>query len=134
MTKYDQPISVFMSKRVHVIDMETSLPKARQLMTEHEVRHLPVVDGSKIVGLLSERDLGKLEAFPMLDLNLVSVPDAMSDEPYVVTPNTPLIEVVRTMRSKRLGSAIIGEGSHAIGIFTTMDALGVLVAMLQPGD
>ena len=123
-----------MSKHAVTVDLETSLSQARKVMAEHAVRHLPVLDGDKIVGLLSERDLGKLEGFAILDINLVSVPDAMSEDPYVVGPHTPVVEVVRAMRNNRYGSAIVADGGKVVGMFTTMDALGLLGTMLDPSD
>jgi acetoin utilization protein AcuB len=113
------------------VDLESSLPAARELMKRHGVRHLPVVDGEKLVGLLSERELGRLEGFPMVDLNLVAVPDAMAGSPYVVTPDTPLREVVRTMMRERFGSAIVAENTRVVGMFTTTDALNVLARVLD---
>lgn len=115
-----------MTPSVHTISMESTLPQARTLMEEHGIRHLPVLDGSKLVGVISDRDLARMEGFPMIDFNLVSVPDAMSDEPYVVAPDTPAIEVFRTMHKERYGSAIVADGGTVVGVFTTTDALRVL--------
>lgn len=119
-----------MTASVHTIGMESTLPQARDLMQQHGIRHLPVVDGSKLVGLLSDRDLARLEGFPMVDFNLVSVPDAMSDEPYVVSPDAIARDVFRTMHEKRYGSALVAEDGKVIGVFTTTDALRVLVEIL----
>lgn len=130
MPEYDQPIRAFMTEFVHVIDMESSLPTAREMMQKHCIRHLPVVDGQQIVGLLSERDLIQLEGFPMVDLNLVSVPDAMSSPPYVVEPNTPVVEVLRKMRDERMGSALVVEHGKLVGIFTLTDAVSILISVL----
>jgi acetoin utilization protein AcuB len=130
MPEYDQPIRAFMTETVHVIDMESSLPTARKMMREFRVRHLPVVDGKRIVGLLSERDLSKLEGFPMVNLDLVSVPDAMTPQPYVVEPDTPVVEVLRKMRDERMGSALVAEGDKLVGIFTLTDAASILINLL----
>ena len=128
----DQTVGAYMTANVQVIEMENTLPAARKLMEEHGIRHLPVVDGKNVVGLLSERDLSKLEGFPMFDMNLVSVPDAMSTLPYVVYPHTPLIEVLRNMKAQRLGSAVVtDENGKVVGIFTATDALGVLIDKLS---
>ena len=128
---YDQPVRAFMTEAVHTISLETSLPDARKAMENYGVRHLPVLDGNNIVGLLSERDLGKLEGFPMVDLAVVSVPDAMSEVPYIVTPDTPVVEVVRTMREKRYGSAVVAESGKVVGMFTTTDALAMLISIMS---
>lgn len=126
----DSTIRAHMTASVHTIGMESTLPQARDLMQQHGIRHLPVVDGSKLVGLLSDRDLARLEGFPMVDFNLVSVPDAMSDEPYVVSPDAIARDVFRTMHEKRYGSALVAEDGKVIGVFTTTDALRVLVEIL----
>jgi acetoin utilization protein AcuB len=130
MTQYDQPVRAFMTEHVHVIDMENTLPVARKMMEEHRIRHLPVIDGRRIVGLLSERDLSKLEGFPMVNLDMVSVPDAMSTSPYIVEPDTPVVEVMRKMRDERLGSAIVAEEGKVVGIFTGVDALSIAISVL----
>ncbi|MEX1363204.1 MAG: CBS domain-containing protein [Nannocystaceae bacterium] len=131
MSSSDSPIRDFMTPSVHTISMESTLPEARALMEKLGIRHLPVLDGSKLVGLLSDRDLARMEGFPMIDFNLVAVPDAMSDEPYVVAPETPALEVFRTMRDNRYGSAIVSDGKAIIGVFTTTDALRVLVDQMS---
>jgi acetoin utilization protein AcuB len=126
----DTPIRTFMSPGVRTIEIETSLPVARQVMDEAGVRHLPVVDRGRIVGLLSERELGKLEGFPMVDLNVVSVPDAMTIQPFVVGPDTPIADVLETMLERRIGSAVVVVDDMPIGMFTTHDVVRVLFEQL----
>lgn len=120
-----------MTPSVHTIPMESTLPQARAMMKEHGIRHLPVLDGTSLVGLLSDRDLARMEGFPMIDFDLVSVPDAMSEEPYVVAPDDAAIDVFRTMQERRYGSAIISDGGTVVGVFTTTDALRVLVELMR---
>ncbi|MCA9650900.1 MAG: CBS domain-containing protein [Myxococcales bacterium] len=131
MSSSDRPIRDFMTPSVHTIPMESTLPQARAMMKEHGIRHLPVLDGTSLVGLLSDRDLARMEGFPMIDFDLVSVPDAMSEEPYVVAPDDAAIDVFRTMQERRYGSAIISDGGTVVGVFTTTDALRVLVELMR---
>ena len=119
-----------MTPLVHTISLETSLPDARAAMRRWHVRHLPVIDGTRLVGLLSERELARLEGFPMVNLDLVSTADAMAESPYVVAPDTPLHDVVVHMGQHRLGSAIVSDGERVVGIFTTTDALQVLATLV----
>jgi acetoin utilization protein AcuB len=125
----EQPtVGEFMTEHVHVISMESTLPAARKLMAEHQIRHLPVMDGRHVVGLLSERDLSKLEGFPMLRMSAVTVPDAMSTLPYVVEPDTPLVDVLKNLLEQRLGSAVVtNESGKVVGIFTASDAIKLLI-------
>ncbi len=131
MTDNDRPVRAYMTKNVHAIDMENSLPTARRMMEEHGIRHLPVTDGGRIVGLLSERDLGKLEVFPKLSMSTVSVADAMTEQPYVVGPDAPMVGVLEKMRDDRLGSAIVAEDGNVVGIFTATDAIAHLITALR---
>src|SRR5262249_4711509 len=54
-------VSPFMTRQVVTIDRTASLADAHHLMREHEIRHLPVLDGKQLVGLLSQRDLHLIE-------------------------------------------------------------------------
>lgn len=119
-----------MSPDAHVIDMTASLADARRLMRLHGVRHLPVMDDGALVGILSDRDLGRMESFAALATDL-RVADAMTPNPYVVAPEMPLEEVVQVMYANRYGSAIVAREERVLGIFTSTDALGLLLCRLE---
>jgi acetoin utilization protein AcuB len=126
-----RPIKDFMTTAVHSVHLETSLEDAHRAMRDRGVRHLPVLDGDKLVGIVSERELELLRSFPMIDMSVASVSDAMPDQTYVVGPDTPLREVVRTMAEKKYGSALVVEDQRVRGIFTTVDALAVVDLLLS---
>lgn len=130
MTSFATPIREHMTPLVYTISLESTLPQARDLMEREGIRHLPVLDGAKLVGLLSDRDLARIEGFPMITFDLVSVPDAMSVDPYAVSPDTPIKDVLRTMHDRRYGSVIVVEAGAVVGVFTTTDALRLLMAVL----
>lgn len=126
-----RPIKDFMTKSVHTVRLETSLEDAHRTMRDQGIRHLPVFDGDKLVGVVSERELEMLRAFPMIDMALTSVSDAMAEQTYVVGPETPLRDVARTMAEKKFGSVLVAEGDQVRGIFTTVDALAVVDLLLS---
>ena len=128
------PIRDYMSPTVHTVDLEASLPEARQLMKEHGIRHLPVLDGSRLVGVVSQRDVVALETSPFIDTSVISVHDAMAEVPYAVSPETPLREVVQVMADNKYGSAVVMEEGRVCGIFTTVDAMSVLAELLLRTD
>jgi acetoin utilization protein AcuB len=128
------PIREYMTPTVHTVDLETSLPDARRLMQAHGIRHLPVLDGARLVGVVSQRDVVALETSPFIDTSTVSVHDAMAEVPYAVPPETPLREVVQVMAENKYGSVVVIEGERVCGIFTTVDAMAILAEMLLRPD
>jgi acetoin utilization protein AcuB len=103
---------------------------AQRTMSEHGIRHLAVLDGELVVGVLSERDLLRAQALPGTNPTDVRVEEAMVPDPYVVTPDTPVAEVAQTLMERKIGSAIAMEDDHPVGVFTTNDALRVLTDLL----
>lgn len=119
-----------MTSVVTSVDLETSIKDAHEVFKLNDFRHLPVLDGGKLVGLVSARELDLLRAFPVVDLEMASVGDVMVDQVYTVAPDTPLVDVVRTMADHKYGSALVVENDRVVGIFTTIDALGALKTLL----
>ena len=112
-----------------VIGSDCTLADAHRLMRERGIRHLPVVDDGRLVGLVSQRDLYLAETLRGVDPATDTVREAMSGEPYAVPPGAPLEEVAATMAERRLGSALVVDRGSVIGLFTTVDALRALARM-----
>lgn len=125
------PIERYMTLGPHCIGKDQPLAVARSRMHEFKVRHLPVLDGGKLVGILSERDLDILEGFDAVDPETVTVEEAMTPDPYVVAPTETVLEVARTMATRKIGSAIVAERGKVVGVFTTIDALWTVVDHLE---
>lgn len=124
-----QQIKEYMTPLPNTVGSDVSLDKAEQMMRECKCRHLPVLQGGKLVGVLSERDIQLLRVFEKQ--NEVAVRDVMTEEPFVVDPEAPLKDVAAQMVERRIGSAIIrAKGDTPWGIFTTTDALKVLMRNL----
>ena len=116
-----------MTSTPHTITTRQTLAEAHQAMREQGVRHLPVVEDGKLVGVVSQRDLYLLETLRGVDVGRELVEEAMSDEPFVVGPDAPLEEVAEVMANRKHGSALVVEHSTVVGIFTSTDALRALV-------
>ena len=123
-------IESFMTRSVHTIGTKSPLTEAHRVMNEHAIRHLPVLEGGRLVGLVSQRDLHLIETLRDVNPKEVLVDEAMSQDAYAVAPETPLAEVARTMAAHKYGSAVVVRGEQVIGIFTTTDALQALDAVL----
>lgn len=115
-----------MTECVHSVGKSQTLQRAAEYMREHRVRHLPVLHGGEIVGMLSDRDIVLMEGAEGLSGNDVTVEDAMSTEPYKVAADTPLKEVLQTMAERGVGSALVVDGARLLGIYTSSDAVRML--------
>lgn len=131
MTRPIPRIARYMSTTPHTIGREQTLSTAHKIMREHRVRHLPVLEGGKLVGVISDRDLALIETLRDVDPSKVTVEDAMTQAPYTVSPDASLDEVVATMAEHRYGSAIILDNGNVVGVFTTVDALTALEDLLK---
>jgi acetoin utilization protein AcuB len=117
----------------YVVQQNDSLLAARALMAEHDVRHLPVQDGNRLVGLLTDRDL-KRAMDPDLGLppkEELLVRDVLVADAYVVDWAEPLDRVLERMTSEHIGSALVTKAGKLVGIFTAMDACRFLYKHLR---
>ena len=123
-------VADYMSRSPHTIGKDMSLAMASKVMREHGVRHLPVLDGGQVIGILSNRDVYLLETLKDVEESRVTVEEAMSAEPYSVPPDAGLREVVVHMCEHKYGAAVVMDGRKVVGIFTTIDALRALAERL----
>jgi acetoin utilization protein AcuB len=124
-------ISHYMTKQPRTIERTATLAAAHALMRQHHIRHLPVVEGTKLVGVVSVGDLHLLETVADFPLDSVNVDEAMSEHPFIVTGDTALDDVVEIMANKKYGSVIVMGREGVEGIFTTDDACRVLAEVLR---
>lgn len=131
MTKPMPTIRAHMTPTPHSIGRDQPLTRAHELMREHRIRHLPVLDGGVLVGLLSDRDLHLIETLRDVDPARVDVEEAMSQVVYAVGPDTPLDEVLDQMVDHKYGCAVVMQHQHVVGIFTTSDVCRSFAALLR---
>jgi acetoin utilization protein AcuB len=131
MSKPIPTIQKYMTTSPHTIGDDQPMSKAHQVMREHRLRHLPVMHGGKLVGLLSDRDLHLVETLRDVDPQLVPVADAMSPSVYVVSPDTSIDEVVTTMAQHKYGCAVVAQNHKVVGIFTTVDVCTAFAELLH---
>lgn len=117
----------------------TSLLDAVLLMRRSGIRHLPVVDGERLVGIITDRDLNRLapsmlgkpspreynEVFENTPLSKV-----MIRNPITVTPDSRILDAVAILHHKKLGCLPVVENGRLVGIITVTDMLGLLLRML----
>ncbi len=122
-------VARIMSPEPVVVRREASLETALALMDEHDVRHLPVLEGSRVVGVVSDRDLldatGGLapRQLEVLEGPRGCVGDLVHGPAVVVEPELELQHAVRLLVTGRIGSLPVVDGGRLVGIVTEMDVL-----------
>ncbi len=124
-------IQKYMTTSPETIGADQTLAKAEKTMLALKIRHLPVLDGGRLVGILSDRDIKLVASFKDVDPEKVQVSEAFSEDPYTVSPNATLSEVCAEMASKKFGSALVVDNGKLVGIFTWVDALTALNQLLE---
>lgn len=119
----------FMTRAPHCISANASLLEVKQLLREHGVRHLPVVNQEGTIGILSSRSVTAAALSPQAVL--LKAQDIMTPDPVRVAPQTGLNEVAALMAEDKFGCVLVEEEGKLIGIFTTVDANRALAQVLE---
>jgi acetoin utilization protein AcuB len=120
-----------MTRSPHTVGRTVTLAAAHDLMRSFHIRHLPVLEEGRLVGIVSQGDLHLIETLRDVAPEQVLVEEAMTDDPFVAAPDAPLAQVVRQMAERRHGSVVVVEGRTVVGLFTTTDAMRVLLELLE---
>ncbi|MDH5490539.1 MAG: CBS domain-containing protein [Myxococcales bacterium] len=138
-TRLPLEVAAHMTATPYVTSEEASLDVVMAEMEKHDVRHLPVVKGDRLVGIVSDRHLrDALPSILMLNdpiarrraLAASRVRDVMVRNPITVQPDTPIIEAIRRMRAFRGGSVPVVDHGRLVGILTAGDLISLLERML----
>jgi acetoin utilization protein AcuB len=121
----------FMTTNPVTINAQLTLAQAEKVMHERRIRHLPVLEGGKLIGVLSDRDLKMVLGFKDVDPNKVTVEEACTFDPITVSPQANLDEVVGMMAEKRIGSVLVVDNGKLVGIYTWVDALRTMHEILN---
>jgi acetoin utilization protein AcuB len=125
-------VADWMSEAVLAVESFDSINIARQLMAKHRVNQLPVVEGEKVVGIVTDRDIR--DAYPTsMAINRstaiddfadrVTVEEVMSHNVFTVAPETPLLAAVALLKKQRIGALPVVKGQALVGIITRSDVL-----------
>lgn len=137
-----QPILVssIMSHPVIALQADHSIHFAISLMRAERIRHLPVVDGHRLVGLVTQRDLISAESsllsapFDALHSEAslsVPVSEVMRTSVWAVDVETPVLEAARILRDHKFGCLPVLDEEKLVGILTAEDFLTLLVSSLE---
>jgi acetoin utilization protein AcuB len=117
-------LNEIMTLDVRSVAPEASAEDAYALMRSERVRHLAVMDRGKLVGVLSERDLGSSRGTGVRKNKLVV--ELMTDHTVTATPRTTVREAANLLRGHIVGCLPIMDKGKLVGIVTTTDLLDLL--------
>jgi acetoin utilization protein AcuB len=123
-------VSRYMTREPYRVETTASLEEARALMRDHEIRHLPVMDGDKLAGVISDHDVRIAQAVPGVNLDHIECARLLT-EPVCVWGETSLDDVVELMAKRRSDCVVVLGGQGVQGVFTSIDALHALGEILE---
>lgn len=109
----------------------TTLVDANSIMRDRDIRHLPVVDGAILVGVVTDRDL-RLATSALAKRPLspqAEVREVMSRSVQTAHPLDPIESAARVMREFKIGCLPVLDGSRLVGIVTGIDILDALLKL-----
>ena len=121
-----------MIKEVATLDVNDELSLANDIMRLGRIRHLPVVDGHHLVGIISERDLFRSSLAQALGygtrdtremMKNLRIKDIMVAQVITVTPETSLRDAVKIMVDHKIGCLPVVEQDRLVGLITETDIL-----------
>lgn len=115
------------------VDSDDTVSEVESLMDEHHIRHVPVQQDGRVVGIISQGDLYRLfERFlPNAEKAHVRARDIMVEEPYIVAFDTPLNEVAVEIAKRHIGSAIVLHHEKLAGILSATDICRILAEIFE---
>lgn len=123
------------------VNSSDSARMAWGLLREHRIRHLPVVDQGKLVGIITDRDIrlifpssltaGPREQDPHDALEKIKVKDIMAKQVITVSPDATIADAARLILDKRIGGLPVVREGRLVGIITKTDIMAAFVEIVE---
>lgn len=118
-----------MTRDVVTVTQTATVADAIELSRAHNIRHLPILDAGRVVGIATDRDL-RLTLDPGGDAEQAVVQDIMTSSPIVVSPDTPVESAAALLSEHRIGCLPVIEDDELVGILTRSDLLRAFVELM----
>ena len=130
-------VSTIMTRNVVKLNITDDLTKAESLFKEHKIRHIPVMNGNKILGILSYTDLLRIsfvdavddddEAVDVTVYNMFTIEQVMTKRLMTVKPETTINEAAEILATHEFHALPVCQGNLLVGIVTTTDLIRYLL-------
>lgn len=130
-------VSTIMTRNVVKLNITDDLTKAESLFKEHKIRHIPVMNGNKILGILSYTDLLRIsfvdavddddEAVDVTVYNMFTIEQVMTKRLMTVKPETTIKEAAEILATHEFHALPVCQGNLLVGIVTTTDLIRYLL-------
>ena len=133
----------YMTTELVTVQETDTLLDATMFFVRSTFRHLPVVRGRQLVGVITERDVKQyapsiLSGISAEDYNSIMettpISRVMARSPITVRPEQSVLEAAKLLYAKRLGCLPVVQDNELVGIITTTDMLKVLAQILEKSD
>ncbi|MEZ4809152.1 MAG: CBS domain-containing protein [Allomuricauda sp.] len=138
--KKSVPVSEIMTKKVVTLNSQDSLVTAEELFKKHHIRHIPVVKGKKVVGMLSYTDLLRISFADAVDedgetidsvvYDMFNISQIMANDVVSVSSKTTIREVAEFLSKKEFHALPVVDDGKLVGIVTTTDLINYLLGFL----
>lgn len=128
----------WMTPKPITISTNSPLQDAYWLMLDRRIRRLPVMDGEKLVGIVTLDNLRSAESLPGIGLDLVRISEmlsricirqVMTSEPETIAPDEPLIDAAQLMLKNKVSALPVMEENQLVGIITESDIFRAFVEL-----
>ncbi len=121
-------IEDWMSKPVKKIGSQDTLKDAVNLMAKENIGVLAIIDGDKLKGIITERDILRRVVAKNIDIEKTKVSDVMTKDPVTVNYDSSILEVTRLMSENNFRRLLVIKNGKVVGIITAKDVIEVLSA------
>ena len=131
------PVSAIMSKDVITLNSTDTLETAEILFKKNKIRHIPVVSGKEIIGMLSYTDLLRISFADAVDedeqsvdttvYNMFTIEQVMAKNLVSISSNTTIKEVAEILSKKEFHAIPVVDNNELVGIVTTTDLINFLI-------
>ncbi len=130
------PVTQIMSKDLVTLNPTQSLYDAEKLFNKHSIRHIPVVEGERIVGVISRSDLLRIsfadlneneETVDSVVYDMYTIPQVMTRIPVSVESDATVKEVAEILAKQSFHSIPVVDNGKLVGIVTTTDLINYLL-------